>query len=70
VWVENYFTGEMRHLSSAYLTFVAVSQDGKKRAAPPVIPETAEQIRRFEDAGHRREIRRAEAARKAVNSRA
>jgi acyl-CoA hydrolase len=65
VWVENHFTGERHHVSSAYLTFVAVDKTGRKLPVAPVIPETAEEKRRFEDAGHRREIRRAEAARKA-----
>jgi acyl-CoA hydrolase len=65
VWVENFFTGERHHVSSAYLTFVAVDGDGCKTPVAPVIPETAEQLRRFEDAGRRREIRRVEAERKA-----
>src|ERR1700687_2007346 len=65
VWVESYFTGERHHISSAYLTFVAIDRHGHKLPVAPVSPETAEEIRRFEDAGHRREIRRAEKLRKA-----
>ena len=65
VWVENHFTGERHHVSSAYLTFVAVDRNGRKLPVAPVIPESADQQRRFEDAGRRREIRRAEAERKA-----
>ncbi len=65
VWVESYASGERRHVSSAYLTFVAVDRQGQKRAVPPVIPETEEQKRRYEDAGRRREARRLEAQRKA-----
>ena len=65
VFVESYFTGERRHVSSAYLTFVAIDRHGRKLPVAPVIPETAEEIRRFEDAGRRREIRRMEAERKA-----
>jgi acyl-CoA hydrolase len=65
VFVESYFTGERRHVSSAYLTFVAIDRHGRKLQVAPVIPETAEEIRRFEDAGRRREIRRREAERKA-----
>ncbi|HVJ05495.1 MAG TPA: acyl-CoA thioesterase [Candidatus Saccharimonadales bacterium] len=65
VWVESYFTGERRHISSAYLTFVAVDRHGRKLAAAPVIPESAEEMRRYEDAGRRREIRKAEKLRKA-----
>jgi len=65
VWVESYFTGERRHVSSAYLTFVAIDRHGRKLPVAPVIPETPDELRRFEDAGHRRAIRRAEAERKA-----
>jgi acyl-CoA hydrolase len=65
VWVESYFTGERRHVSSAYLTFVAVDSHGRKLPVAPVVPETPNEIRRYEDAGHRREIRKAEALRKA-----
>lgn len=64
VWAENYFTRESRHVSSAYLTYVAVDCQGRKHQVPPVLPETPEQIRRYEDAGRRRTIRHAEAERK------
>jgi acyl-CoA hydrolase len=64
VWVESYMTGEKHHVSSAYLTFVAVDRQGRKKAVPQVIPETEEQKRRYEDAGRRRELRRVEAERK------
>jgi acyl-CoA hydrolase len=64
VWVESYFTGERQHVSSAYLTFVAVDSEGHRRSLAQVVPQSAGELRRFEDAGHRREIRRAEAERK------
>jgi acyl-CoA hydrolase len=64
VWVENYLIDECKHVSSAYLTFVAVDRQGGRIPAPAVIPESEEQIRRYEDAGRRREIRRAELERK------
>jgi acyl-CoA hydrolase len=65
VWVESYFTGECRHVSSAYLTYVAVDRNGRKLPVSPVVPESPEEIRRYEDAGRRRGIRRAEKMRKA-----
>ena len=58
-WVENYLHDECQHVSSAYLTFVAVDPAGRRLAIPAVIPETDEQRRRYDDAGKRREIRRA-----------
>lgn len=64
VWVESYMTGERRHVSSAYLTFVAVSREGRKQKVAPVVPETEEEKRRFNDAGRRRENRTAEKRRK------
>lgn len=63
-FVENYITGEKRVVSTAYLTFVAVDRRGRRRQVPPVIPETEEEKRRYEDAGRRREHRNAERARK------
>jgi acyl-CoA hydrolase len=63
-WVESYITGERRHVSSAYLTFVAVDKDGNRTPVPPVVPESAEETRRYEDAGRRRELRRAELQRR------
>src|SRR5579864_3988398 len=41
-WVENYIAGTKRHVSSAYLTFVAVDRHGRHTPVPQVIPETAE----------------------------
>jgi acyl-CoA hydrolase len=57
VWVENLRTGEMRHTSSAYLTFVALGADGSRIAVHPVIPESDSEKRRYQEAGVRREYR-------------
>jgi len=57
VAAENSHTGETRHVVSAYLTFVALSEDGKPQPVPPVGPQTDAEKRRFEDAGQRREQR-------------
>jgi acyl-CoA hydrolase len=64
VWVENYRAEESRHVSSAYLTFVAVDVAGNRLPVPPVVPETEEEKRRYDGALRRREIRRAESARR------
>jgi acyl-CoA hydrolase len=57
VLVENLLTGEMKHTSSAYLTFVALNTNGQRVVIPPVIPETEAENRRYEAAGRRREYR-------------
>jgi acyl-CoA hydrolase len=57
VCVEDLRTGEVRHTSSAYLTFVALGPDGKRKAVAPVIPETEEEKIRYEEAGERRAYR-------------
>ena len=58
VWVENYLQDDCQHVSSAYLTFVAVDGGGRHITIPAVVPDTEEQRRRYDDAGRRREIRR------------
>jgi len=68
VSVENYLRDECQHVSSAYLTFVAIDATGKHVKVPPVIPETEEQKRRFQDAGRRREVRKAELQRRRSRS--
>lgn len=55
---EDIETGEIRHSNSAYFTFVAIDREtGKKVNVPPVIPETDEEKRRFEQALIRRDER-------------
>ena len=66
VFVENYLQDTCQHVSSAYLTFVAVDSSGRHIPIPAVIPETDEQRRRYEDAGRRRSIRRDELQRRAL----
>ncbi|GAB4250162.1 MULTISPECIES: acyl-CoA thioesterase [Deferrisoma] len=50
-------TGVVRHTASAYLTFVALDDEGKPRPVPPLILETEEDRRRWEAALRRREER-------------
>ena len=68
VWVENYIAGTRRHVSSAYLTFVAVDRYGRHQPVPPVLPESEEEKRRYEDAGRRRELRKANQERRRQNA--
>ncbi len=57
VWVENLHSSEIRHTSSAYLTFVAVDSAGRKALLPQIRPENDEEVRRFEEAAARRAYR-------------
>ncbi len=57
VVTENLLTGSQRHTCSAYLTFVAMDENGVPAEIPPVIPETEVEHRRFREAGERREYR-------------
>jgi acyl-CoA hydrolase len=47
----------LRHVSTAYVTYVAVDREGHPIPVPCVIAETEHQKRRFADAGRRREMR-------------
>ena len=53
----------LRHVSSAYVTYVAVDLDGKPLPVPCVVPESEHQKRRYEDAARRRELRATETKR-------
>ena len=48
---------EPRKANNAYLTFVALDDNGTPTAVPPVLPGSAEEKRRFDDALTRRELR-------------
>jgi len=57
VFSEETLTGERRMTSRAFLTFVAIDQDGQKRPVPPLIVETDNDRRRCEEAHARRAAR-------------
>ena len=57
VMAENPLTGDQRHTSTAYLTFVAMGQDGKPCPVPPLLLITAEEKRRWKEAILRRKHR-------------
>ena len=63
VWAENTRTGEVVHVASAYLVFVAVDELGRRTSVPGLLPETPDEIRRHADALRRREHREREDAR-------
>lgn len=57
VMVEDTMTGEVKHTTTAYLTFVAIDENGKPVPVAPVVPESEEEVRRYEEAALRREYR-------------
>jgi acyl-CoA hydrolase len=66
VWAENTRTGEVAHVASAYLVFVAMDEQGRVQKVPQLKPETPDEIRRYDDALRRREHRERESARRKV----
>ena len=60
VEAENPFTDEVRHTSSAYLTMVALDEEGRPTTVPALEPQTADERRRAQEAEVRRRNRLAE----------
>jgi acyl-CoA hydrolase len=58
VYSENVLTGERKHTTTAYVTFVAIDEHARlPKRVPPLIIKSAEEKRRFREAGQRRAIR-------------
>ena len=58
VYSENVLTGERKHTTSAYVTFVAIDEKTlKPKAVRPLIVKTLEEKRRYEEAAERRKTR-------------
>jgi acyl-CoA hydrolase len=57
VEAEDVLTGERVHAASAYLTFVAIDDDGKAKAVRAMKPQTAEERLRWAEAKSRRRQR-------------
>jgi acyl-CoA hydrolase len=60
VETEDLMSGTTLHTCSAYLTFVALDGNGQATEIGPVIPESEVEIRRYKEAGERREYRLAQ----------
>jgi acyl-CoA hydrolase len=52
--------GEVRHTSTAYLTMVALDEQGRPTPVPALVPESEEEVRRNREAELRRSNRLAE----------
>jgi acyl-CoA hydrolase len=57
VFSENVLSGERKHTTSAYLTYVAVDTEGRPIPMPTLVCETSEDRRRFREALARRKTR-------------
>lgn len=57
VWSEDPLTGERHHTTTAYLTFVALGDDGCPTPVPPLVCESEEEKQRERDAHERRASR-------------
>ncbi len=57
VEAEDLLTGEIRHTGSAYLTFVALDENGRPKEVPSLKLETDTERRRHRQALDRREVR-------------
>lgn len=57
VMTENLFTGETNVTGRAYLTFVAIDDNGKPVSSPKLVPVTDEEKRRYFEAQERRKNR-------------
>jgi acyl-CoA hydrolase len=60
VEAERVHTGEVRHTSTAYLTMVALDDDGRPVEIPPLLTSEPEELRREREAQTRRRNRLAE----------
>ena len=57
VEAEDVRTAEVTHTSTAYLTMVALDEEGRPAPVPPIAPETPEEHRRAREAQFRRDNR-------------
>jgi acyl-CoA hydrolase len=57
VWGEDSVHQYQYESNEAYFTFVALDPNGKPRPVPPIIPETEEEIKLYEGALRRRQLR-------------
>nr|WP_301173524.1 hypothetical protein [Brevibacillus nitrificans] len=64
---ENLLTAERRLTARAYLTFIALDDEGKPTTVPQVIPETDEEKSQYEHAEERYHIRKKRRAEKVHN---
>jgi len=57
VFAEDFKSSVRTHIASAYVTVVAVDDEGRPTPVPEIFPETEDEVRRFSEAALRREQR-------------
>src|SRR5438477_6514248 len=58
VYSENGLSGEKKHTTSAFVTFVAIDEHTRlPKPVPPLIVKTEQEKQRFDEAGKRRKVR-------------
>src|SRR5229473_6197897 len=58
VYSENVLTGVRKHTTTAYVTFVAIDENTRQpKPVPPLLLESPEEKRRYEEAAERRKVR-------------
>ncbi len=68
VEAENLLTGDIRHIASAYLTFVSLDPNRKPRVVPGLVFESDEECRRNQEAAERAKMRALEKKREKAPS--
>ena len=58
IFAENLKTGGKRHTNSCYFTMVHLDDQGRPKEVPRIVPETAEEKRRYEESRKRHEAAR------------
>ena len=58
VSAENVMQGLVKHTNNSYFTMVAKDADNKPTTVPPLVLESYEEVRRFMDAIHRKELKK------------
>ena len=56
IFAENLKTGQKRHTNSCYITMVCLDDQGRPKEVPRLVPETAEEKRRYEEGRKRRKV--------------
>ena len=55
---ENPLTGKVKHTASAHLTFVALNKNNRPTSVDPIIPESDDEVRRYDRAKERYLVRK------------